>query len=348
VVSPRVFNPRSDRGLEAICLKCLAKEPGSRYDSAAALAEDLEGWLSGRCPSPCRWPTRVRWFLWRHSRAVTAAALIVFVSVLTLVFLYVTDPDRAMRQAERDLAGGSPLALIDKGSGPRWGRVLTLENEAKVARSRDGEFSFQASQLGLLLLLGDPQRTHYRLSAELRHDTAVDDDAEVGLFCLYHGVDAGEHQTVHCFCGLGFNDLSRPVGTKFNPVKLFSEQYRENTQGIDFSPQSELSRLDFIPALAGGSPGRWRKLTVEVNADKIRAFWASSEGPDGSSDQLVGEEHTLDELRADIRRLDKFKAQKNGQKPVLDAPYAPRSALGLFVYKGSASARRVIIEPLGD
>jgi WD40 repeat protein/serine/threonine protein kinase/tetratricopeptide (TPR) repeat protein len=47
-VPPRQVERRLSRGLETICLKCLEKEPGRRYPSAAALAEDLENWLAGR------------------------------------------------------------------------------------------------------------------------------------------------------------------------------------------------------------------------------------------------------------------------------------------------------------
>src|SRR5437867_5137783 len=42
---PRLLNPKIDRELSTICLKCLEKDPTRRYASALALAEDLEHWL---------------------------------------------------------------------------------------------------------------------------------------------------------------------------------------------------------------------------------------------------------------------------------------------------------------
>jgi len=44
----RTLVPGLDRDLETICAKCLEREPGARYRSAGALAEDLESWLEGR------------------------------------------------------------------------------------------------------------------------------------------------------------------------------------------------------------------------------------------------------------------------------------------------------------
>jgi TolB-like protein len=43
--SPRLWNPKIDRDLSTICIKCLEKDPLRRYSSALALAEDLERWL---------------------------------------------------------------------------------------------------------------------------------------------------------------------------------------------------------------------------------------------------------------------------------------------------------------
>ncbi len=75
---PRTFNLRADRDLSAIALKCLQKAPEQRYDSAAALADDLERWFNGE-PTKARPPSVVgqawRWLRRNTTAAATVAAL---------------------------------------------------------------------------------------------------------------------------------------------------------------------------------------------------------------------------------------------------------------------------------
>jgi serine/threonine-protein kinase len=65
--TPRSLNAHIPRGLELICMKCLAKDPQARYATAAELADDLDRLATGeplmvRAPTPfqkfCSWTRR--------------------------------------------------------------------------------------------------------------------------------------------------------------------------------------------------------------------------------------------------------------------------------------------------
>src|SRR5437588_2605207 len=76
---PRLWNPKIDRDLNTICLKCLEKDPKRRYASALALVEDLERWLKHEPISARRTGlvTRGRkWVRRNPTSALLAASLI--------------------------------------------------------------------------------------------------------------------------------------------------------------------------------------------------------------------------------------------------------------------------------
>ena len=78
---PNRVNPSVNRELSIICAKCLDKDPGRRYTSARALAQDLERWQNGETITAVpatAWDIILRW----RRRNPALSSLIVLVALL--------------------------------------------------------------------------------------------------------------------------------------------------------------------------------------------------------------------------------------------------------------------------
>jgi eukaryotic-like serine/threonine-protein kinase len=82
---PRSLNPKADRDLEVIALKCLEKDPRKRYESASAMADDLARWHRGE-PIEARpssaWERGLKWARRRPTAAALVAVSVVAASVV--------------------------------------------------------------------------------------------------------------------------------------------------------------------------------------------------------------------------------------------------------------------------
>jgi hypothetical protein len=319
-VPPSRLAPPLSHDLEAVCMKCLEKNPKRRYASADDLAADLARWERGEptLARPVGWFGRQARRARRH-RAVVAALL--FGAVLAAavpVYSHYTDPDRPIKLATRKLQDGRQVVLVGETGPALWHSFFV--GKADVVASPNRALEVRGTSVPCLIeLMPDPGIVAYRFRAEIRQDTGE----LVGSIGLY-------------FEG-------RAAGGLYGYCLLTHDEHRALRRGRDANLELALActdgaiRFPFTgPALATirftPGPGVWHRLLIDVTPAGVR----------GAIDDLKLDPVSRAEMGRDVSRSSGFPG--GGGMPRAFAPKG--QSLGLYVESASFSVRSVVVEPL--
>jgi tRNA A-37 threonylcarbamoyl transferase component Bud32 len=337
---PRELRPALDRGLEAILLRCLEREPQKRYATAGALADDLGRWLRGR---PVR-ALRLPWFAppWRAGRGHYATVAVLVLVLTALVLLLPVSPSASrppatgrpesggqredvLAELQRQLAAGKRIALLDRHGKPRWHRWLAQKQPPAFPPKWEGSLRLETYTLSLLALLPHPLTGAYRFEAEVLHEAS--NAGVAGIFFAARESDRvpGEFS----FCELAYASHGKQAGT----WHFWRHRYAESgsvPNGLDmYHVLREGKPRDLLPHV-----NSWRKLVVEVAPREVRVFW------DKNPPWTI----SCEDLAARTRRGLRLDHRSDRDPPEFDI----QGGLGLYVDGGIAWFRNVYLTPLAD
>lgn len=201
IISPKAINASIDDDLNTICMKCLEPEPSRRYDTAKALADDLQRFLSHEPivarPRTLRYQFQLAYR--RNPKTVATAAATAVAALLALVLAiglsgFAIARVLQMRIDRSELHASSARAVRDNGGIGQ--RTTSLEHLRKAAKIHPpGADQFRALRNSMLesLCLTDLEVVHSIASA--KPDLCALDEALSICACES---DRGEIKIVNC------------------------------------------------------------------------------------------------------------------------------------------------------
>ncbi|MBI3723823.1 tetratricopeptide repeat protein [bacterium] len=166
-VPPSRWNARAAGDLETICLKCLEKDPKRRYESAEALALDLERHLRGDpiAARPIGSAERAR--RWVKRNRLLAAAGVLFLLLTAGFAVFLVQDRRARARAERE-------AAVREAESARRRFEETQKKGARAQLLADGLRAFETAMRAESLLRDEASRASAFEAASAFGDAALE------------------------------------------------------------------------------------------------------------------------------------------------------------------------------
>jgi serine/threonine-protein kinase len=331
---PSTFRERPEPELDAIVLKCLAKDAAARYESVDAFAAALRSWLTKKAL-----PKRQRWLDWALAGALVVCLALLAVPLIPRPKPPAQTPERWLEEAKKQLADGQEVEWVGKTGLPRWFRVRAgTEEGVTPVLVWDDTCTINTQAIALVEICPDPKRDSYRFEAEVRQNNVDKPNAQVGLYVMHRAY--GEDQRGHLFANCFFSEQLKlpgkgkepPAGMRAGRAQFFVTYIRAAPPApYQHDKNNDGRSIEFMAPLPKPKEEfDWRPIAVDVS-------------PEGVTVRFDGKPLTYP--RAGLRGLDMFARQLKvpGDEP---GRLDPRGGLGFYVSASSASFRHVRVGPL--
>ena len=333
------------RKLEAIILKAMEKNPARRYSSGEALAQDLDRFLAGLVPEAplLTWLRRAGQRLRRNRLAAVGAGLLVTAG-LAIIVLAIVLPQDPLKKMRKDIAAGRAISVVGESGTMNYPYRWQLGPTA-LGRASDGTevCAFESIHDSLLELVSDPFTDRYEVSADFRIvaprrdpglDAAGSGTDRVGLYFGYdRRVGAGGRVT-HTMLAVSSNDYRAQGHPLERSARLETLLF---TASPDLLHTRDSAHFAFVHYEGVDTlPGKWRKISIKVTPEEVRAHWDGQEFAAASA-ETIREKYSKMQAKVDNRIPD---------SGILVGAWSPKMPLGIHCHECAIKVQNFVLKPL--